>query len=130
MLSSFTSYIIKENLNSDGQQSQSYQENKQTPLTSILWTQNGKMYAFIQQTKYPEPLAGNVTSPKKPIKMTFKPRVLIYRETVYRFYITPFKSATHTCCHQISKSVHCICKNHEVYSLAYHQNIAWYKMWW
>jgi hypothetical protein len=36
MLSSFTSYIIKENLNSDGQQSQSYQENKQTPLTSIL----------------------------------------------------------------------------------------------
>ena len=71
MLSSFTSYIIKENLNSDGQQSQSYQENKQTPLTSILWTQNGKMYAFIQQTKYPEPLAGNVTSPKRPIKMTF-----------------------------------------------------------
>ena len=109
MLSSFTLYIIKENLNSNGQQSQSYQENKQT--------QNGEMYAFIQQTKYPEPLAGNVTSPKKPIKMTFKPRVLIYRETVYRFYITPFKSATHTCCHQISKSVHCICKNHEVYSL-------------
>jgi hypothetical protein len=31
------------------------------------------MCAFIQQTKYPEPLAGNVTSPKKPIKMTFKP---------------------------------------------------------
>ena len=26
----------------------------------------GKMYTFIQQTKYPEPLASNVTSPQKP----------------------------------------------------------------
>ena len=118
MLSSFTSYIIKENLNSDGQQSQSYQENKQTPLTSILWTQNGEMYAFIQQTKYPEPLAGNVTFPlKKTLKWHLNLGFSFIERQVYCFYITPFKSATHTCCHQISKSVHCICKNHEVYSL-------------